>query len=144
MATPSTKPKRGRTGIWRIAPLRLLLWIDRHESPALTKYAIGLLVIATVAAVGAIWQNINCVSRVSVWIHSALRREVRVELWMLVLCCFVPLLGVAWVCLDHLRRLRRLENSIRFVRENYIMEPLAAAAAARIKRSDQGRQTRDN
>jgi len=97
-------PKEKHKGIWRLAPLRLMRWIDAHGSPALTKYVVGILVILTVAAFGAIAKHIDLVIRILVYILSSLKTEILLELWLLLLCMIVPLSGVLYLVWIRLRR----------------------------------------
>ena len=97
-------PKEKHKGIWRLAPLRLMRWIDAHDSPALTKYVVGILVILTVAAFGAVATHIGLVIRILVCILSSLRTEILLELWLLLLCMMVPVSGVLYLVWNRLRR----------------------------------------
>jgi hypothetical protein len=117
----------------RWSPLRLFDWIDRQESQSKRRVACGVLIAAILALFAFANRQIVAAIPFLERFLSALRTDVRVEIWMLLAGVAVPLLGVMWVYLAHRRRLRRLESSVRFIRDTYMMEPGVAADMARFE-----------
>ena len=89
-----------------------MLWIDGHESPALTKYLVGILLLLTAGAFGVVVTHIGLAIRFLAWFLSALRAEIPIELWLILLCIVVPLLGVG--CFVWLRLRRPIIHSAKY------------------------------
>lgn len=145
MPTPTEPPRGQDKSGWRFLPkkvfLRFCQRVDKQGSPTLTGIVVRLAgaVGAGLLAVALIfWRHIPSVLSFLFGTQSLLRRTIAVEIWMLLMCIMIPLavLVVGYAILR--TRLRRLEKSVDFVREFYVIRPDVADLISRAEKLRKG------
>ena len=108
--TTPQKPKEQESLFWRVLPTRVVMQffrnIDKQESPTLT-HTVGHVVgsfflVGVPAAVLIFWKHIPAVISFLFGRESLLRQPIELEIWLLLLCIAVSLLGVGcfvWILL---------------------------------------------